>query len=193
MDHKTITGLLLAGGMGRRMGGSDKGLIAIDGQTMADRVIERLRPQVGPLLINANRTLETWQTYGLPVISDSIGGFAGPLAGIHAGMHACATPWLVTAPCDSPFLPLDLVSRLAASAEKEGTPLAVARSGNRLQPVFALWHREQLPALENYLATGGRKLEAWFASRPRAVVDFDDTAAFANINTPEELAQLRPH
>jgi molybdopterin-guanine dinucleotide biosynthesis protein A len=192
MNQKAITGLLLAGGMGRRMGGNDKGLIEFEGRAMASHVIERLSPQVGPLLINANRTLESWKAYGLPVISDSIGGFAGPLAGIHAGLQTCATPWLVTVPCDSPFLPLDLVSRLAAAAEKECLPLAVARSGKRLQPVFALWHREQLPALEIYLENGGRKLEAWFESRPCAVVDFDDSAAFANINTPEELALLRP-
>lgn len=188
-----MTGLLLAGGMGHRMGGCDKGLIEFDGQAMASHVIDRLRPQVGPLLINANRTLEVWRSYGLPVISDTLGGFVGPLAGIHAGLHACTTPWLVTAPCDSPFLPLDLVQRLATAAENEKRPLAVARSGGRLQPVFALWHRDQLPALQSYLESGGRKLEAWFESRPRAVVDFNDTAAFANINTPDELTRLQAH
>jgi molybdopterin-guanine dinucleotide biosynthesis protein A len=193
MDYKTMTGLLLAGGMGHRMGGCDKGLIEFDGQAMASHVIDRLRPQVGPLLINANRTLEVWRSYGLPVISDTLGGFVGPLAGIHAGLHACTTPWLVTAPCDSPFLPLDLVQRLATAAENEKRPLAVARSGGRLQPVFALWHRDQLPALQSYLESGGRKLEAWFESRPRAVVDFNDTAAFANINTPDELTRLQAH
>jgi molybdopterin-guanine dinucleotide biosynthesis protein A len=111
MDINSITGLLLAGGMGRRMGGRDKWLLDLDGQTMASRVIERLLPQVGRLPINANRNLDTWRAYGLPVVSDQIGGFSGPLAGMHAGLRACSTPWLLTVPCDSPFLPLDLVSQ----------------------------------------------------------------------------------
>jgi molybdopterin-guanine dinucleotide biosynthesis protein A len=193
MDINSITGLLLAGGMGRRMGGRDKGLLDLDGQTLASRVIERLRPQVGPLLINANRNLDTWRAYGLPVVSDEIGGFSGPLAGMHAGLRACTTPWLFTAPCDAPFLPLDLVSRLAVGVEAETTKLAVASCIGRLQQVFLLLHRGLLPALETYLNTGGRKIESWLESRERTVVDFDDSAAFANINTPEELTVPRPY
>jgi molybdopterin-guanine dinucleotide biosynthesis protein A len=186
MDIKEITGVLLAGGMGSRMGGQDKGLLALDGHAMATRVLDRLRPQVGPLLINANRNLDAWQSYGLPVVSDEISGFFGPLAGMHAGLKACHTPWLVTVPCDSPFFPHDLVSRLAAHL---GTAdIAVARNDGRLQPVFALLRRELLPGLEIYLSNGGRKAGAWLASLTLAAVDFDDSAAFANINTPEELA-----
>ena len=185
-----ITGLLLAGGMGRRMGGADKGLIALDGVPMASMVLERLRPQVGALLINANRHLDRWQAYGLPVVSDEIGGFSGPLAGIHAGLLASTTPWLLTVPCDSPYFPLDLARRLAAAAAVSGAKLAVARCDGRLQPVFALLRRELLPALEAYLQGGGRRMETWLAEVGSIAVDFDDMAAFANINTPEELEQL---
>lgn len=185
-----ITGLLLAGGMGRRMGGADKGLIALDGVPMASRALERLRPQVGPLLINANRHIEQWRDYGLPVVSDEIGGFSGPLAGVHAGLLASTTPWLLTVPCDSPFFPHDLARRLAAALAVSGARLAVARCDGRLQPVFALLRRELLPALEAYLQGGGRKMETWFDEVGCIAVDFDDMAAFANINTPEELEQL---
>lgn len=185
-----ITGLLLAGGMGRRMGGADKGLVALDGVPMASRVLERLRPQVGALLINANRHLEQWQAYGLPVVSDEIGGFSGPLAGVHAGLRVCGTPWLLCVPCDSPYFPLDLARRLAAAAAVSGAKLAVARSDGRLQPVFALLQRDVLASLEAYLQGGGRKLETWFDEAGCVAVDFDDSAAFANINTPEELEQL---
>ena len=185
-----ITGLLLAGGMGRRMGGADKGLIALDGVPMASRVLERLRPQVGPLLVNANRHLEQWRDYGLPVVSDEIGGFSGPLAGVHAGLLASTTPWLLTVPCDSPFFPDDLARRLAAALAVSGAQLAVARCEGRLQPVFALLRRALLPALEAYLQGGGRKMETWFDQVGSIAVDFDDMAAFANINTPAELEQL---
>ena len=188
-----MTGLLIAGGLGRRMGGVDKGLMVIDGKPMASWVLERLRPQVGQVLINANRNLEEWQTYGVPVVSDAIGGFSGPLAGVHAGLLACTTPWLATAPCDSPFFPHDMVARLAAGAAAADADLAVVRSEHRLQPVFALLRRDLLPSLERFLLGGGRKIDLWFEEIKLAVVDFDDTAAFANINTPEELAGARRH
>lgn len=193
IDTADITGLLLAGGMGSRMGGVDKGLVALDGAPMASRVLERLRPQVGPLLINANRHLDLWRNYGLPVVSDEIGGYSGPLAGVHAGLLACATPWLMTVPCDSPFFPQDLGRRLAAAIQASGATLAVARCDSRLQPVFALLRREVLTSLEAYLLGGGRKIERWFEQIDCVPVDFDDTAAFANINTPEDLAELHRH
>jgi molybdopterin-guanine dinucleotide biosynthesis protein A len=183
-----VTGLLLAGGLGRRMGGADKGLVAIEGKPMAAWVLERLRPQVGQVLINANRNLEEWQSYGAPIVSDVIDGFSGPLAGVHAGLLACVTPWLATVPCDSPFFPHDLVVRLAAGATAAGADLAVVRSDCRLQPVFALLRRDLLPSLERFLQGGGRKIDLWFVEIKLAVVNFDEIAAFANINTPEELA-----
>lgn len=182
-----VTGLVLAGGLGRRMGGVDKGLQPLNGKPMVAWVLERLRPQVGTLLINANQNLEAYQRFGYGVIADRICGFAGPLAGFHAGLAACTTPLLVTVPCDSPFVPLDLVARLYNGLEQEGAELAVARSGGQLQPVFALVRRETLQSLAAFLAGGGRKVDAWFASLAVAKVDFPDTQLFANINTREEL------
>ena len=194
IDPANVTGLLLAGGLGRRMGGADKGLVALDvldGRPMASWVLDRLRPQVGHMLINANRYLEQWQTYGDRVISDEFGGFSGPLAGVHAGLLASSTPWLVTAPCDSPFLPSDLVTRLGNSVVNAGVDLAVVRTEGQLQPVFALMRREVLPSLDAFLREGGRKIDRWFDAIKITAVDFDDAAAFANINTPEELALAR--
>jgi len=189
-----VTGLLLAGGMGRRMGGADKGLVPLDGRPMAAWVIERLRPQVGQLLINANRNPEQWSEFDCPVIPDHVGGFAGPLAGFHAGLCACSTPLLVTAPCDSPFMPVDLVARMREVLVRDAADLAVVRSSSGLQPVFALMRRELAGNLEAFLAAGGRKIDLWFAQLNTVIVDFDDDDAFANINTPEELvaAQTNP-
>lgn len=173
------------------MGGVDKGLLAFNGAPMAMRVLERLRPQVGSVLINANRELEEWKRFGLPVVADEIGGFSGPLAGVHAGLLACGTPWLLTAPCDSPFLPLDLATRLTAGIVASGCELAVARSAGRLQPVFALLRRELLASLDKYLRADGHKMARWFEQIDFVPVDFDDAAAFANINTPADLDELR--
>lgn len=186
-----ITGLLLAGGRGQRMGGVDKGLTSLDnldGRLMADWVLERLRPQVGTVIINANRRLDNWRAYGDQVISDTFGDFSGPLSGVHAGLLACSTPWLLCVPCDSPFFPRDLVARLAEGINHSGAKLAVARAADRLQPVFALMQRDVLTSLEQFLHGGGRKMERWFDGLTIVVVDFDDAAAFANINTAEELA-----
>lgn len=188
LDTASITGLLLAGGLGRRMGGSDKGLLAFDGQPMAGRIFDRLRPQVGRFLINANRNLNIWKNYDVPVVSDVIGGFSGPLAGMHAAMTVCATPWLMTVPCDSPFIPQNLVERLMARISETGADVAVVRAAGRLQPVFALIRCTLLANLEQYLQGGGRKIEAWFSSVHSVVVDFEESAAFININTPDELS-----
>lgn len=188
--REEITGLLLAGGMGRRMGGADKGLVEYGGRPLAARALERLAPQVGAVLVNANRNLAAWRAFGHPVIEDRIAGFAGPLAGLHAGLAACATPWLVTVPCDSPNLPVDLVTRLADGIAAAGADLAVAGAAGRWQPVFALLRRELAGALEDYLAAGERKIDRWFAGLDHVVVEFDDAGAFANINTAEELRDL---
>ena len=136
-----ITGLVLAGGLGRRMGGVDKGLQLLDGRRLVERVIERLAPQVDTLVVNANRNLDAYAGLGYPVVADRIEGFAGPLAGIHAGLTACATPLLATAPCDAPFLPADLVARLRAALESQPSHIAVARTVDGLQPTFALMRR----------------------------------------------------
>ena len=188
----TITGLILAGGLGRRMGGRDKGLQPFRGKPMAAWAIERLAPQVDVLLINANQNLEAYAAFGYPVIPDRIAGFAGPLAGLHAGLLACETPLLVTTPCDSPFLPEDLVARLCDALEAAGADLAVAKTGEQPHPVFSLVRREVLDGLTAFLETGGRKVDAWYAALKVAEVPFPDERAFANINTLEELNELEP-
>jgi len=185
-----VTGLILAGGLARRMGGGDKGLRLFRGRPMVAHAIERLAPQVNALIINANQNREAYAALGYPVIADVIDGYAGPLAGLHAGLSACATPLLVTAPCDSPFLPLDLVARLHAALEVDAAQLAMARCGGWNQPVFALCRREVLDSLGAFLAAGGRKVDAWYAALKVVEVPFPDEASFANINTPEDLERL---
>jgi molybdopterin-guanine dinucleotide biosynthesis protein A len=181
-----ITGVILAGGQGRRMGGVDKGLQTLRGRPMIEWVLERFRPQVAEIVINANQNVQTYERYGLRVVADEIGGYAGPLAGLHAGLKAAAHPLVVTVPCDSPFLPADLVSRMRTSLQRND--LAVAKTGDQAHPVFALMKRDVRESLEAFLASGGRKIDAWYAALKVVEVGFDDEAdAFRNINTPEEL------
>jgi molybdopterin-guanine dinucleotide biosynthesis protein A len=184
-----ITGILLAGGQGRRMGGVDKGLQLLRGKPMAQHVIERFASQVDELLINANQNIEQYQTLGYRVIPDAIGGFVGPLAGLHRGLSEAAHPLVVTAPCDSPFLPLDLVAKLHAALEQQKAELAVARTGDQPHPVFCLCRKSVLPGLTAFLEGGGRKIDWWYAQLKVADVDFVDEAAFRNINTREELKE----
>jgi molybdopterin-guanine dinucleotide biosynthesis protein A len=189
LERAQITGIVLAGGQGRRMGGVDKGLVDLDGRPLAAHVLERLAPQVGALLINANQNAQRYASFGYPVVPDAVGGFAGPLAGLHAGMTAAATPFVVTVPCDSPFLPGDLVARLSAAIVREQAELAVARTFAQPHPVFALVRRAMLPHLAAFLAGGGRKIDGWYATFRTVEVAFDDEAdAFRNINTAAELA-----
>jgi len=181
-----VTGIVLAGGKGSRMGGVDKGLQPLRGKPMAAWAIARLKPQVDEIIINANQNLEIYRAFGYRVVSDEIGGFAGPLAGLHAGLNAATYPLVVTVPCDSPFLPPDLVSRLSSSLQ--ALDLAVAKTGAQPHPVFALMKREVRESLETFLASGGRKIDAWYAGLKVIEVPFDDEAdAFRNINTIEEL------
>jgi molybdopterin-guanine dinucleotide biosynthesis protein A len=195
MELSSITGLVLAGGRGTRMGSVDKGLQAFRGKPMVAHVIERLAPQVQGLMINANQNLDAYRAFGFPVWPDSVEGFAGPLAGLQAGMAHCATPYLVTAPCDSPFLPDDLVQRLGAALNEAGADVAVAVTGSgasrQPHPVFCLLKCTLLPHLEAYLAQGGRKVDAWYGSLRVAEVEFADEAAFRNINTLEELQRYQ--
>ena len=183
-----ITGLVLAGGLSRRMGGVDKGLTPLRGKPMVAWVLERLVPQVEEVIINANQNLEIYRGFGPAVVSDAIGGFPGPLAGLQAGMRAASHPLILSVPCDSPFLPADLAQRLARAKSERGADLAVAKTGEQAYPVISLCGRELLPHLTDYLARGGRKVDAWYASLKVAEVAFDDEAeAFSNINTPDEL------
>lgn len=187
-DAIPVTGVVLAGGLGRRMGGVDKGLQPLRGRPMVAWVIERLAPQVAELLINANQNLDRYAAFGRRVIPDDIAGYAGPLAGLQRGLSAAAHDWVVTCPCDSPFLPRDLVVRLHAAALAADAELAVARTGTQAHPVFALCRRSVLPGLTAFLAGGGRKIDAWYAGLRTVEVPFDDVAeAFGNINSPAEL------
>lgn len=183
-----ITGLVLAGGLGRRMGGVDKGLSLLDGEPLVEHIIRRLAPQVGRLIINANQNHDIYAGFGYPVVGDRIEGHAGPLAGLEAGLAACTTPYLLTVPCDSPFLPADLVSRLAACLTAHKASIAVARTGEQLHPVFSLIRSDELPELQAFINAGGRRMEAWLRRLCWAPCPFDDCPeAFANINTPDEL------
>ena len=186
-----ITGLILAGGKGSRMGGVDKGLQAFRGRRLIDHVYERLAPQVGGVVINANQNHDEYRTFGVRVVSDAIGGFAGPLAGLHAGLSVSKRPFLASVPCDSPFLPADLVERLFARIDATGAELAVAKTGDQPHPVFSLVRRGVLDHLTEFLKGGGRKIDAWYATLNVVEVGFDDEAeAFSNINTLEELASF---
>jgi len=188
-----ITGIVLAGGQGRRMGGVDKGLVDLDGKALAERVIARLAPQVGTVIVNANQNAGRYAAFGYPVVPDAVGGFAGPLAGLHAGMTQAHSAYVATAPCDSPFLPDDLVARLAAALVDADAQLAVAKTFDQPHPVFALVCRDTLAHLTDFLAAGGRKIDLWYASLRHVEVPFDDEAdAFRNINTREELRDNAP-
>jgi molybdopterin-guanine dinucleotide biosynthesis protein A len=181
-----ITGIVLAGGKGSRMGGVDKGLQPLHGRPMVEWVLARFMPQVSEIIINANQNVPVYAKYEHRVVSDQIGGFAGPLAGLHAGLNAAKHPLVVTVPCDSPFLPSDLVARL--SKELGNRDLAVAKTGNQAHPVFSLMKREVRESLEAFLASGGRKIDTWYAALKVVEVSFDDEAeAFRNINTLDEL------
>lgn len=188
-----ITGVLLAGGEGRRMGGVDKGLVTFDGRPLAAHVLDRLAHQVDEVLINANRNLPAWQAFGYPVFSDDIPGHAGPLAGLHAALSRAAHALVVTVPCDAPFFPHDLVSRLAGALRQADADVALARAQDQLHPVFCLCRREHLAHLDGYIAAGGRRVSGWYESLRAVEVSFDDQAvAFLNLNTREELARAQP-
>jgi molybdopterin-guanine dinucleotide biosynthesis protein A len=190
----TVTGLILSGGSGSRMGGVDKGLQPFRGRTLVEWVIERLEPQVAEVLISANRNLDRYLAFGHPVLTDREGGFAGPLAGLHAGLHQARSELLMVAPCDSPLLPADLVQRMVAALERDDAEVAVARTRERAHPIFCLCRVELLDHLTAFFQGGGRKVQAWHSSLRVTEVDFDDQAdAFRNINTLEELAALEQH
>jgi molybdenum cofactor guanylyltransferase len=183
-----VTGLVLAGGRGARMGGVDKGLVEVEGRTLVERVIERLQPQVGAMLISANRNLERYRAFGFPVLLDAEEGlepFPGPLAGMLAGLRAAATPWIATVPCDAPFLPTDLVSHLAEALA--GARAAVAYVGDRIEPVFCLLHVDLTDDLAAALAHGERRAEAWLRGVGAAPALFVLPEQFANLNTLQDL------
>lgn len=196
IDRQHITGLVLAGGRGSRMGGVDKGLQLHLGRPLALHALERLRPQVGGLMVNANRHLDAYAAFGVPVHPDPLPEFPGPLAGLLAGLMHCRTPWLVTVPCDTPDFPADLVARLAEAAQAADIVMAASLEDGavRTQPVFSLVRATLAADLRATLEAGERKVDRWTARHRMAVVTFDrseDAAAFFNANTPQELARLQ--
>jgi molybdenum cofactor guanylyltransferase len=193
-----ITGLILAGGRGSRMGGVDKGLQNHHGMPLALHALLRLGMQVGHTMINANRNLGAYEAFGVPVWPDPVGDYAGPLAGFLAGLERCETPLMLTVPCDTPNFPDDLVARLAAALDAQNADLAYAVTfedgREQRQPVFCLLKRELSESLVTFLHGGGHKIDAWFAQHRAVPVRFDDASAFFNANTMAELAQLQlPH
>ena len=190
-----ITGLILAGGRAQRMGGIDKGLISFHNKPLIDSTITRLKKQVGPMLINANRNVTKYAAYGYPVIMDETPDFSGPLAGFSAGLSACKTQYLLSAPCDSPMLPLDLASRMANELEQGNYQLVYASSKEAdgkvwAQPVFCLMRTNLHESLEIFLQKGDLKIDRWFKELRSGTVVFEEAHAFANVNTPEELKAL---
>ncbi|HEX2545169.1 MAG TPA: molybdenum cofactor guanylyltransferase MobA [Ramlibacter sp.] len=190
-----ITGVILAGGRGSRMGGADKGLQNFRGMPMAMFTLLRLAPQVGEVMVNANRNLSAYESMGVPVWPDSLSDYAGPLAGFLTGLEHCETPFLVTVPCDTPLFPPDLVERLGAALEREDAEIAMAAAPEedgqvRAQPVFSLMRRELMESLVRFTHGGGRKIDAWTAQRRTVLVPFEDAAAFSNANTVVELHKL---
>jgi len=198
-----ITGLVLAGGRGSRMGGVDKGLQNFQGLPLALHTLMRLSPQVGETMVNANRNLAAYEAFGAPVWPDTLSDHAGPLAGFLTGLERCETPYLLTVPCDTPWFPTDLAERMAESLSESGQTIAMAsgqesdengQTQMRTQPVFCLMPVSLLESLVRFTQGGGRKIDQWTAQHPTAVVPFnqahDDPRAFANANTLAELQRL---
>lgn len=199
MNPHDITGLILAGGRGSRMGGVDKGLQNFNGLPLALCTLMRLAPQVGEVLINANRNLAAYESFGAPVWPDALPDFAGPLAGFLTGLEHCETPFLLTVPCDTPLFPLDLAQRLGQALETEDAEIAMVSAPEndgqlRTQPVFCLLRRELLESLVRFTQGGGRKIDAWTAQHRTVLAPFDrpqdEPRAFFNANTLAELRQL---
>lgn len=187
MVQAPISAIILAGGAGRRMGGQDKGLLELAGQPLVRHVLARIQPQVDEILISANRNLDDYCALGHRVVTDASAGFQGPLAGVLAGLKAAQHAWVLSVPCDSPALPLDLVRQLAAPLLAGDAEIAVASAGGRHHPAIMMCARRLADDLERYLAEGGRAVYTWQSRHCTAVVEFADTAAFANINQPEDL------
>ncbi|MBI4005189.1 MAG: molybdenum cofactor guanylyltransferase [Gammaproteobacteria bacterium] len=184
-----FTGVILAGGQARRMGGQDKGLIELAGSPMVQYVLDAISPQVGHVIINANRNQEIYAHYGCPIIADEFEGFCGPLAGMASSLRSVTSPYMVTAPCDSPFIPKDLVQRLYLQLLHEEAEISVAHNGERLQPVFTLMKTTLLDSILEFLGKDERKIDKWFELHKLAITDFSDCPdTFININTQDDLS-----
>jgi molybdenum cofactor guanylyltransferase len=190
-DSEAITGAVLAGGRGSRMGGIDKGLAPLGDKPLIEHILAALGPQVTHLLINANRNIDRYTEYGHPVVKDRLDGHQGPLAGFAALLGACEDDWLVTVPCDTPHIPADLVQRMWSARVDAGAEIAIAHDGRRMQPAHALLPRRLLSDLEAFLDSGERKIDRWYARHATVEVDFSDQPdAFLNLNRPEDYRQF---
>lgn len=186
-----IDAVILAGGMARRMGGDDKGLVELNDKAMIEHTIERIKPQVKEILINANRNQTRYAEFGFTVLSDEHTGFLGPLAGMITAMGHTQADYLLVVPCDCPLLPRDLVARLLAAIEANNAELAVASDGEREQPVVMLLKPSLRESMTTFLEAGERKIDFWYAKHRFAVAAFaDQPNAFVNVNTPEQKQRL---
>ena len=186
-----VSSIILAGGRATRMGGVDKGLVVLQQQALTAHVIARLKSQVDEIFISANREIETYKTFGYPVLQDANADFIGPLAGFFLGLQNAQYDYVLTVPCDSPLLPLDLAERLLSGMSASGADIAVASSDENSHPVFCLMKKSVLPSLLAYIERGERKVSAWQKSQQLVEVDFSDCSeAFANLNTFDDLADL---
>ncbi len=189
--HLPMTAVALAGGMGRRMGGQDKGLIELAGRPMIEYVLEALRGQADGIIISANRNLQRYTTYGWPVVTDTMADYCGPLAGMASALRAAPDGLLLTAPCDSPLMAGDYAARMREALEQANARIAVARDNERLQPVFALLSTDLHADLVAYLDAGERKIDRWYTRHPMVEVDFSDRAEmFLNVNRPDDRNAL---
>jgi molybdopterin-guanine dinucleotide biosynthesis protein A len=189
-----VTGLVLAGGASRRMGGEDKGLAALAGRPMLEYVLDALRPQVGSIMVSANRNRDRYSAYGSPVVTDALENYPGPLAGVSSALQHLATDYLLVVPCDAPLLAPDLAPRLHAACVAAGAEAAVASDGRRVQPVFLLLRATVAPGLRSYLAAGGRAVDAWLTQLRHVQVEFsDEPDCFVNVNEPAELRRVEAH
>jgi molybdopterin-guanine dinucleotide biosynthesis protein A len=187
---RDITGAILAGGRGSRLGGVDKGLVRLHGRPLIEYAIDALRPQVGALLISANRNRDVYASYRVPVIADAMGDYDGPLAGMLSTMRRADTSYIVTVPCDVPTPPANLVERLITAMTMMRREACIASCEGQAQPVFALMRCTLADCLQEYLVAGGRGVENWMRQQQAAIADFPDRAVFVNINTPEELRRF---
>lgn len=186
-----ISAIILSGGRATRMNGVNKGLVLLQNKPLIQHVIGRLKPQVGEMLINANREIVHYQAFGLPVIQDEDADFIGPLAGFILGLQHAKHNYVLTVPCDSPLLPLDLADRLNNSMAAARADIAIASSDGNIYPVFCLMKKSVLPSLLAYIVSGERKVSAWQKSLNYIEVDFSDNSqAFTNLNTFDDLADL---
>jgi molybdenum cofactor guanylyltransferase len=191
ISAKDVTAVILAGGMGRRMGGKDKGLVAYKNGTLVEHVIAGISQQTDNILINANRNTERYAEFGYPIVEDSLSDFQGPLAGFYSAMGVAKTKYILTLPCDGPFVVNDYLATMVDAINTNNSEIAIASDGERMQPVYALLPVNLRSSLEQFLMEGERKIDRWYKRHQFTLVEFDETSRlFTNINTPEDIQEF---